>query len=499
MRRCLIFGFVLIISLTAFPPSVHACSCAPFAPIEALEQSDAAFVGTFLGEQGMGPNGNVINLFEVEKWVKGDLGAQVGVLAASDGAACGLEVGLGQRVAIYLTLENGTPHSGLCSTGSADSLLAAIAPIRLDGTGPLRFLVGGGFGPMRLMAFDRQGGLLGFGGDENGLDDFSVCPGSKTLVELTAGHLAVRDLTTFEEVDRFDLSLAPDEFAGRVWCRAEDGSESLVQSEKFVGETVSKVLSRFRRDVGEILLEGDFVQMEVGASAVVVVTGPIGEKVLAVDLTTRRETVLSSFQIVDGEALSYGSVWLSPSGEQVAIETFRRSDGPAPGNTKVVDLSGRVLGGIGPYTEQGVAGWLSDSMLTVSTWVEPAETLIYDVPSFTVLNRLPGYPFATTFADDRLVGIVDGSLVAQPLVGGEIVKLKALPGVGFGRLVVVADGPEVTATTQPLPTVPYTAVAPTTLPVTTGGGAATGIPIAIGAGILIVIVVFALKRSSRAG
>lgn len=63
----------------------EACSCAALDPLEMLEGSDAAFVGTLIErptEPIAGGEFEGVWVFEVDEWVKGDLGSRVGVHAA---------------------------------------------------------------------------------------------------------------------------------------------------------------------------------------------------------------------------------------------------------------------------------------------------------------------------------------------------------------------------------------------------------------------------------
>ena len=54
-------------------------------------------------------------VFRVEQVYKGDIENRVAVVTARDGASCGLEVGVGQRVGLLLDRDGGTWRSGLCS------------------------------------------------------------------------------------------------------------------------------------------------------------------------------------------------------------------------------------------------------------------------------------------------------------------------------------------------------------------------------------------------
>lgn len=118
----------------AIPQPAHGCSCAgPGDLSDAIDNSEAAFVGTLVGKRDVG-GGEAIYTFEVEEWVKGDLGAVIEVRSASQGSACGFETH-GERVGAFLRMERGHLTGGLCSQVAADSLLAAAHGPNLSTTG----------------------------------------------------------------------------------------------------------------------------------------------------------------------------------------------------------------------------------------------------------------------------------------------------------------------------------------------------------------------------
>lgn len=141
MRRALNVMVAAMLAIPVLAQPASACSCALVQPLEAMGRSQAVFVGSFTGERqrvGLGGLHGEMSLyeFEVDEWVKGDLGSPVWVRSASNGAACGFETPPGARVAVYLSVQGSTPTGGLCSTGSAEELLAALRPIEVDGSGP---------------------------------------------------------------------------------------------------------------------------------------------------------------------------------------------------------------------------------------------------------------------------------------------------------------------------------------------------------------------------
>lgn len=127
------------------PPAL-ACSCrADVAVKDALLESDGAFVGRFIGRDDFFPQGEmvgsprpVLNHFQVERAVKGDIGERVRVEAAASGASCGLELEVGERTGLLLRQGPNGWRSSLCSQTDAAALLAFVAdePDReVQGTG----------------------------------------------------------------------------------------------------------------------------------------------------------------------------------------------------------------------------------------------------------------------------------------------------------------------------------------------------------------------------
>ena len=54
-------------------------------------------------------------LLRVEQAYKGDISDRIEVVTPADGAACGLEAAVGDRLGLLLTREDGVWRSGLCS------------------------------------------------------------------------------------------------------------------------------------------------------------------------------------------------------------------------------------------------------------------------------------------------------------------------------------------------------------------------------------------------
>lgn len=121
------------VGLIAGAPPAEACSCAgpPPDPAAAVARADGAFVGTLAevrdpkgGEAVVSGGREVENRFDVEGVAKGDIATSVVVVAAADGAACGIEVAVGQRAGLLLTRQADRWRSSLCSKVNPDAMLA---------------------------------------------------------------------------------------------------------------------------------------------------------------------------------------------------------------------------------------------------------------------------------------------------------------------------------------------------------------------------------------
>lgn len=80
----------------------------------------------------------VENRFDVEGVAKGDIATSVVVVAAPDGAACGIEVAVGQRAGLLLTRQADRWRSCLCSKVDSDAMLALSELPRTGGSELLR-------------------------------------------------------------------------------------------------------------------------------------------------------------------------------------------------------------------------------------------------------------------------------------------------------------------------------------------------------------------------
>jgi len=106
----------------AFAADALACSCLRVDLIRDLPRAEGAFIGTVLERKV--ERQKAVYLFRVEQVYKGDIENRIEVVSAADGAACGLELEVDQRIGLLLTREGGQWRSSLCSQVDPSAFLA---------------------------------------------------------------------------------------------------------------------------------------------------------------------------------------------------------------------------------------------------------------------------------------------------------------------------------------------------------------------------------------
>ncbi len=454
-------GAVLLVSslLVVVGPAgrAEACSCALADPATMLEESDAAFVGT-LTERPAEPNSpdgfSGVFVFEVEQWVKGDLGPQVGVHSALDGAACGLEMNVGEKAGIFLHNDNGRPSGGLCSVTSPEALLAADQPLVFDGAGPPVFLVAAETGRTRIATLDAAGRLLAAVSDDRFGWSVSVCPEEDRVVDVAEGEITVREVETLDEVRKAE---APPE--GRVeqaWCLDPGGDRILAQVWNESG------------GAPRLMVLGDPEPIHVGETDHLDVTT---EYVLVAGTATNGAVEL--VRIADGETRRLarggepGRAEFSPDGRHVLVAEpdFTGDDGGWATGLTVYDVgSGRATWTRAPMADLEVYGWIDDTRIAGAIYPVDADfprNVAIDITDDSVTDLgLEGW--GHTPVGDALVAVRDGRLLVLT-AGGEVGTVAALPTPGH-RLVAVLDDSVTPTISETTTTAPSDGESPTTQP-----------------------------------
>lgn len=115
--------------MLVFAASASACSCAPQAPGESLQEADGAVVGKLVKVL---PHGELHAVFryEVRHAYKGALpgpGKMLDVHSSRRGAACALPRRIGRSYGLFLMRRNGRWFGGLCGVVAPDRLRTAAA------------------------------------------------------------------------------------------------------------------------------------------------------------------------------------------------------------------------------------------------------------------------------------------------------------------------------------------------------------------------------------
>lgn len=150
-KLTLVLGMVIALVALAPRPAL-GCSCMPPDDLGAMiDNAPAAFVGVMVDRKRGADQFEAVFVFEVDEWVKSDLGSQVAIHSGSDSAMCGFENPTGDLVGLLVYNDGPRLTSGLCSMVSPDGLLevasghtprpGAVPPllpedIGLPGTGP---------------------------------------------------------------------------------------------------------------------------------------------------------------------------------------------------------------------------------------------------------------------------------------------------------------------------------------------------------------------------
>jgi hypothetical protein len=406
-RRSAVVPLLALLLVLATAQAAHACSCAPGDPRDALHRSDGAFVGAFVGRTEVDDQ-TAIYSFEVETTVKGTIGPTVDVRSASNGASCGLEVGIGQRIGLLLDIaDDGAWTSGLCSQIDPEVLLTAAQPLPPpDGVGPVRFVVGGNLGENRLMALDRKGRTLGYGAGEGDAKDVDVCPGAARVLEaVVVGHeaqLVLRELPSLDVVRTITLAETRRPWLPHAACLRGNGGRLLA----FERHRAEYWLHEVTGSTDRVVWHGHVRDVAIQDERAYVIDG---RDLFEVDIRN------GGLELVAPVPAHVQGVTISPDGTMVAGFVFGPGYGQAPAPSRVISV--RVADGV------TVAFELTDYALGDVTWVD-ARTIAY----------LPGgsedqHAWLLDARTMRSVGGFDGWYAAESVVLGGTAF-----GIGWGQL-----------------------------------------------------------------
>lgn len=414
---------VVVGSLVLSAGPAQACSCAGGDPRDRLEEAAGAFVGEMLGRDG----DDVI--FAVTTPIKGELGSEIRISspAGDIGGACGLETTPGRRVGLLLYEgEDGALAANLCTTIDPDELLRVAQPLpEPDGAGPVRFLVGGSFGPARLVALDARGRTLAYGAGAGYVLQVAVCPQGRFAVELAIDGtaemkedevtLAVRDLATFEVVREIPL---PSEHAnaGALSCRDPGATTSLVGARAG--------LVAVEGDVVTTLYVGSFVDADLSHP---VAYGVDHRELIAVDPATREVRTIGTVP------RQFAGVSVGPGGTRVAgtLGTYPTEDpelvvvadlppDPGPLEFRTAELEG--------WNEGGDAVWVDEERVVYLPGGGDHDVAhVYDAASMQEVGRFAGwYSSEGLVVDGVAFGVGWGTMFRAELPRGPAERIARL-------------------------------------------------------------------------
>ena len=121
MRRNSAVGLLVLLSLV-LAADAFACSCRPVDLQRDLPTADGAFIGTVLERNVSGQTATY--RFRVEQVYRGNVENRAEVVTPVGGAACGLELAVGDRVGLLLKRDGNVWRSGLCSQVDPADFLA---------------------------------------------------------------------------------------------------------------------------------------------------------------------------------------------------------------------------------------------------------------------------------------------------------------------------------------------------------------------------------------
>lgn len=407
----------------------EACSCAMSDPASQLEESQAAFVGRLLErpDQASSPDGfSAIWVFEVEEWVKGDLGELVGVHSGFGGGDCGFEMDAGDRAGVFLYNDNGRPSSGLCSVTTPEAMLAAARPLVFDGMGTPVFLVAADTGRTRLATLDARGRLLAAVADDRFGWSVSVCPEEELIVDVVEGEVTLRGLDLEPVRTVATGEVRPEQ----VWCLDAVGERILAQTWNEAGTLPSlRILGE-----PEPVHTGEIYSFDISPTHLALMTGPMNASVDVIDLATGERRRLAS-------GLDVSSLAFSPSGKSlmIAVATFHEDGGYQTEATVYDVATGETTWTSSPLIDSSVYDWVDESRLWGDIYPVDAETptgLIVDTEDGTTTEIRPAGAGYLAVAGS-LVSVFDGRLLLTS-PDGSTMPFALLP-TPTHRLVAVLD------------------------------------------------------------
>lgn len=483
-----------------FVSPAEACSCAvPTDIVSWVDQSEAVFVGTLVDKrtaEGSEFGMEAIYVFEVETWVKGDLGEVVEVRSADNGAACGFEFwGEDMRIGAALRQIDGELHGNLCDQIDAEALLAAMKGPVISSTGLGHLVVAYGWASPKLAVIDREGGLVTELTPSTEVPEFvgtshlDICPESRFMVQTLDLQMVVWDLSDMTVAATIDLAGDNLGWVSDVSCRDPEATTIWMVVSTELGSDLVEVVP-----TSDTLAQLPGSNGRIGDGFVIVTEDGLGSAVWfdveTGDSIVLAETAPDRIQAVYAEP--------HPTRDQAAllISDFDAA-GPVGSTLSVVGPDGEVIQSVSVPIETYSPVWIDDRQVVVTGFDyegdEQGFAFILDVETGT-LKTIESWTGQFVVTDGAtLYGATGGEIVAADLDTTVVTSLASLPTVSAGPLVVLTEAPRVDPPPPAQPETPEPTTPPITIPEAgpeqTGNGfdaRVVAIPVMVGFGALLI-------------
>lgn len=442
---------IAVVFLAAFASPAQACSCGGFPDLgKGIDRSEAAFVGTLIDKRSAG-GGESFYVFEVEEWIKGDLGGVIEVRSASDGAACGFEFFGEDRIGAFVRLEGGELRGGLCSQVDADALLAAAHGPKMSATEVGRLLVANASASDGLTVLDETGATVGELTVGEASEEFAgtatleMCPGGDPALQLTNTAINVWDLTALELLTTHPVSHPEGERRVQsLSCRTPDASSIWVVAGSANGAGLYEMVPEW-----ELLIDGlPGRSWQIGKSFVIAQNESEDDPTL-VDVDTKQEILLHE---TPPDALQAITVAPHPSDDLVAmVETRFSGGGPVESTLLILDSTGNQVMSFEIPWESYRPVWLDNNRVIVQAYdfhsSERSFGYVFNI-STRETKILEGWNASYPVGEGTtLYGVRGGDVFTADLETGESEKLTTLPAQSVGPLVLLDNEPTITPVT----------------------------------------------------
>jgi hypothetical protein len=420
-----IAAVVVVAALAAAVEPARACSCIPPDPWSYLKQADGAFVGRLVSREDIGA-GRARLTFSVEKAVKGNIGSSVDVVTPNNGAACGIETSVGQRIGLFVAREDGRWTGTLCWQVAPEDLLAAAVLPAPNGRGPVAMLVGGRFGPARTLALDAKGRTLAYSIGSGSVQQHAACPGGRRVAELVqrgSGYVAtIRELPTLWFVREQRLRRREEGVTSLQCIDAEGDKLALFSS----GPDARGLLTQITRSRVTTLWRGTAFNASFWRNvAFVQVLGRRGTRLVSVDLRTGQAKLL-------GNVRATGLHDLSPNaaGTKLVGDSFEEGCRTAPcAHLVVIDLQSHPISARRTPLPTGCCGsarWIPGDRFA---YFSGGRALIYR-SALQRVGRISGWTAGNgVVIGRRAYGVTPGgALIRADLPSGKVRLVRRLPG-----------------------------------------------------------------------